>query len=93
MKSKGSHNKAEKLKIDEYAFWEAIFLYNEPGDFLWLDPAEPVAMLNENQLKQCFYDGQPQKWQQQCDELLNAAKPEDMTFEELKARALQDHRR
>ncbi len=33
MRYKGSLVKFEKLKIDELAFWEANFLYNE-GDFL-----------------------------------------------------------
>jgi len=84
MRSKGSLVKFEKLKIDEYAFWEAIFLYNELGDFLWPDLAEPVTKLNENELKCCFYDGQPQKWRQQFEESPNAPKPEDMTVEELK---------
>jgi len=84
MRSKGALVKFEKLKIDELAFWEAIFLYNELGDFLWPDPAEPSAKLNENELKRCFYDGQPLKWRQQFEESPNAPKPEDMTVEELK---------
>jgi len=84
MRSKGSLVKFEKLKVDELAFWEAIFLYNELGDFLWPDPAEPVTKLTENELKRCFYDGQPQKWRQQFEESPNAPKPEDMTVEELK---------
>jgi len=84
IRSKGSLTKAKKLKIDEYAFWEAIFLYNELGEFLWPDSAEPVAKLNENELKQCFYDRQPQKWQQQFEESPNTLKPEEMTVEELK---------
>jgi len=34
MRAKGSMVKDRRLKIDEYAFWEAIYLYNEIGDFL-----------------------------------------------------------
>jgi len=40
--------------------------------------------LNENELKCCFYDGQPPTWRQQFEELPNVPKPEDMTAEELK---------
>jgi len=29
------------------------------GDFLWINPAEPVNKLSEAKLKKCFFYGQP----------------------------------
>jgi len=49
----------KRLKIDVYAFWEAIYLYNEIGDFLWINPAELANKLSEAELKKCFIYGQP----------------------------------
>jgi len=83
MQAMGSFIKFEKLKID-YSFWEAIFLYNKLGNFLWPDPAEPILKLTENELKCCFYEDQPKPWCQQFEELPNAPKPKDMMVEELK---------
>jgi len=54
--------KHRDLHINEYAFWETIYLYNEMGDFLWQDPANLVEKLNENELKLAFFNGQPKPW-------------------------------
>jgi len=51
MQAKGSIFKHKDLHIDEYTFWEAIYLYNEMGDFLWVNPADPYEKLTENELK------------------------------------------
>jgi len=84
MQARGSLIKFEKLKIDEYLFWEAIFLYNELGDFLWPDPVQPILKWNKNEPIHCFYDGQPKQWHQQFKESPNAPNPEDRMVEELK---------
>jgi len=84
MRAKNSLKKDVKLPCDEYAFWEALFLYNELGDFLYEDPAHPVPKLTEQELKLCFFEGQPDSWQRQFLESPNAPKPENMPLEELK---------
>ncbi len=84
MRAKGSMFKHRDLRIDEYAFWEAIYLYNEIGDFLWQDPANPVEKLNENELKLAFFNGQPKPWRLQFLEAPGAPRPEVMTVEQLK---------
>jgi len=84
MRTPGSLKMDQRLKIDVYAFWEALYLYNEMGDFLWINPAEPVNKLSEAELKKCFFYGQPKGWQEQFKESPNAPRPEDMPLEELK---------
>ena len=82
MRAKNSLKKDVKLPCDEYAFWEALFLYNELGDFLYEDPAHPVPKLTEQELKLCFFEGH--SWQRLFSESPNAPKPENMPLEELK---------
>jgi len=85
MQAKGSVVKDKSLKVDEsYAFWEASHLYNEMGDFLWDNPAQPIIKLTQSELKWCLFKGQPKKQHQQFEESLNASKPDDMNLEELK---------
>jgi len=59
MHTKGSIFKHRDLHIDKYTFWEAIYMYYGMGDFLWLDPANPVEKLSENELELVFFNGQP----------------------------------
>jgi len=82
---KGSIFKDHYLHIDEYAFSEVIYLYNEMDDLLWPNPAEPVKKLNENELKLCFFNGQPRCWRLQFLEAPGAPHPETMTVKQLKA--------
>jgi len=82
MHAKGSMFKHRDLRIDEYAFWEAIYLYNEIGDFLWQDLANLVEKLNENELKLAFFNGQPKPWRLQFLEAPGAPHPELMTVKE-----------
>jgi len=84
MQAKSSIFKDCDLHIDKYAFWEVIYLYNEMGDLLWPDPAEPVKKLNENELKLCFFNGQPKCWRLQFLEAPGAPCPENMTIKQLK---------
>jgi len=77
MRAKGSIFKHRDLRIDEYAFWEAIYLYNEMGNFLWHDPANPVEKLSENELKLTFFNGQPKPWHLQFLEAPGAPWPDD----------------
>jgi len=55
MQAKGSMVKDWHLKINEYAFCEAIYLYNEIGDFLWDDPTQSILKLSESELKRGFF--------------------------------------
>ncbi len=51
------------MHIDQYAFWEGIYLYNELGDFLlWDNLLDQVLKLTEARLKQCFFKSQPKAW-------------------------------
>ena len=71
MHTKGAIVKDKHLHIDEYAFWEAIYLLNEMGDFLPPEPLVPVAKLTEAKMKRCFFQGQPKTWKQQFEEFPN----------------------
>ena len=51
MRTKGSIMKSHALHVNQYGFAEAIYLYNEIGDFLWDDPQERVIKLTEAKLK------------------------------------------
>jgi len=84
MRTPGSLKMDQRLKTDVYAFWEALYLYNEMGDFLWINPAESVTKLSETELKKCFFHGQPKGWQEQFREAPNAPQPDDMPLEDLK---------
>jgi len=72
------------LPVNEYAFWEAIYLYNEIGDFLWIDPQQLVEKLSQAKMQLCLFYGQPKTWQQQFMESPNVPKPDQMVLEELK---------
>jgi len=59
MHTPGSLKMDQRLETDVYAFWEALYLYNEMGNFLWINQAELVTKLSEDKLKKCFFYGQP----------------------------------
>ena len=84
MRMKGSIIKQHALHVNQYGFTEAIYLYNELGDFLWEDPQDCVIKLSEAKMKWCFYNRQPKTWHLQFEESPNAPHPEDMSFEALK---------
>jgi len=43
------------LRLTSTHFRRQFFLYNELGDFFWMDLADPILKSNENELKRCFY--------------------------------------
>jgi len=64
MHTPGSLKMDQRLKTDVYAFWKALYLYDEMGHFLWINPAEPFTKLSEAELKKCFFYGQPKGGQE-----------------------------
>ncbi len=59
MHTKGAIVKDKCLHVDEYAFWEAIYLLNEMGDFLPPEPLVPAAKLTEAEKKRFFFRDSP----------------------------------
>jgi len=81
MHTKGSMKLLKVLDINQYVFWEALYLYHEMGDLFWNNSAKPVNQLTEAELKMCFFNCQPKTWQQQ---FLGSPRPDTMPLEELK---------